>query len=171
MWKSFHLPFRSTLYTSYGHVVRDFESEAKTTGCASHFGNLTNFKILKEPLLVQKQAIPQQKALDLSFNLTPWKWAWHYHEAAKPSRPQKPFFTPGPLILFAARGRDALLILPCPLSGCKIKAEIKGFLLRYCLFLYYQWFFHYIEKGWRKFFEKDYFRHFIKMMKFQKKIL
>ena len=41
------------------------------TGCASHFGNLTNFKILKEPLLLQKQAIPQQKALDLSFNLTP----------------------------------------------------------------------------------------------------
>ena len=29
------------------------------------------FKILKEPLLVQKQTINQQKALDLSFNLAP----------------------------------------------------------------------------------------------------
>jgi hypothetical protein len=28
---------------------------------------------LKEPLLVQKQTIHQQKALNLSFNLTPWK--------------------------------------------------------------------------------------------------
>ena len=37
------------------------------TGCASHFGNLTNFNILKEPLLVKKQTIHQQKALDLSF--------------------------------------------------------------------------------------------------------
>jgi hypothetical protein len=25
-----------------------------TTGCSSHFGNPTNFKILKEPMLVQK---------------------------------------------------------------------------------------------------------------------
>ena len=37
------------------------------TGCASHFGNPTNFKILKEPLLVQKQRLHQQKALDLSY--------------------------------------------------------------------------------------------------------
>ena len=29
------------------------------------------FSILKEPMLVQKQTIHQQKALDLSFNLTP----------------------------------------------------------------------------------------------------
>ena len=33
----------------------------------SRFQNSTNFKILKEPLLVEKQTIPQQKALDLSF--------------------------------------------------------------------------------------------------------
>jgi hypothetical protein len=37
------------------------------TGCGSHFENPTNFKILKEPLLVQKQALHQQKALDLSY--------------------------------------------------------------------------------------------------------
>ena len=53
-------------------------------------------------------------------------------------------------MLFAARRRGALLIMPRPLSGCQIKAEIKGFLLRYRLFLYYQWFFQNIEKGWRK---------------------
>ena len=44
---------------------------------------------LKEPLLVQKQTIPQQKALDLSFNLTPYKWAWYYQEGATPSRREK----------------------------------------------------------------------------------
>ena len=59
------------------------------TGCGSHFENPTNFKILTEPLLVQKQTIPQQKALDLSFNLAPWKWAWHYQEAVTPSRREK----------------------------------------------------------------------------------
>ena len=39
----------------------------------------------------------------------------------------------------------------------------------YRLFLYYQWFFQNIEKGWRKIFEKDYFRDFLKMMKFKEK--
>ena len=33
-------------------------------------------------------------------------------------------------MLFAARGRGALLIMPRPLLGCEIKAEIQGFLLR-----------------------------------------
>ena len=50
---------------------------------------LVFFNLLKEPLLVQKQTIPQQKALDFSFNLAPWKWAWHYQEAATPSRREK----------------------------------------------------------------------------------
>jgi hypothetical protein len=74
-------------------------------------------------------------------------------------------------MLFAARGRGALLIMPRPLSGCQIKAEIQGFLLLYCFFLYQQRFFQNIEKDWRKIFEKDYFRDFLKMMTFQKKIL
>jgi hypothetical protein len=86
-----------------------------------------------------------------------------------PLPPQKPFFTKRIPRLFAARERGALLIMPCPLLGCQIKAEIKGFLLRYRLFLYCQWFFQNIEKRWRKFFEKDYFRDFIKMMKLKKK--
>ena len=42
-----------------------------STGCASHFENLTNFKIVKESWLVLKQTIHQKKALDLSFNLAP----------------------------------------------------------------------------------------------------
>ena len=146
----------------------DSPISCRYTGCGSHFENPTNFKILTEPLLVQKQTIPQQKALDLSFNLAPWKWAWHYQEAVTPSCPKITFFTPRAPMLFAARGRGALLIMPRPLSERQIKAEIKGFLLRYCLFLYYQWFFQNIENRWRKFFEKDYFRDFLKMMKFTK---
>ena len=47
------------------------------------------FNILKEPLLVQKQMIHQRKALDLSFNLTPQKWAWHYQEGATPPYREK----------------------------------------------------------------------------------
>ena len=55
-------------------------------------------------------------------------------------------------MLFAAGGRGGLLVKPCPLSGSQIKAEIKGFLLMYRLFLYYLWFFQNIEKDWRKYF-------------------
>ena len=32
------------------------------------------------------------------------------------------------------------MIMPRPLSGCQIKAKIKGFLLRYRLFQYKHWF-------------------------------
>ena len=63
----------------------------RSTRCDSHFRNPAVFNILKEPLIVQKQTIPQQKALDLSFNLAPWKWAWHYQEAATPSRRENEF--------------------------------------------------------------------------------
>ena len=60
-----------------------------TTGCGSHFRNPRPFKILKKPFLVLKQTLHQQKALYLSFNLTPWKWAWHYQEGATPPRREK----------------------------------------------------------------------------------
>ena len=50
---------------------------------------LALFNILKEPLLVQKQTIHQLKALDLSFNLTSQKWAWHYQEGATPTGREK----------------------------------------------------------------------------------
>ena len=41
------------------------------TGCKSPNDTLFKLNILKKPLLVQKQTISQQKALDLSFNLAP----------------------------------------------------------------------------------------------------
>ena len=102
---------------------------------------LALFNILKEPLLVQKQTIPQQKALDLNFNLAPWKWAWHHNYAATLSSNKITFFTPDAHMLFAASRCGALLRMPQPFSVCQIKAEIKGFLLRYRLLLYYlsQW--------------------------------
>ena len=86
----------------------------------------------------------------------------------RPHRRQELKNTPRGPILFAASGRDALLMMPRPFLGCQIKAEIKGFLLMYRLFLYQQWFFQNIEKDWRKIFEKYYFRDFIKMMKLKK---
>ena len=49
------------------YIVYHLVSFLLPTGCGSHFENPTNFKILKEPLLVQKQALHQQKALDLSY--------------------------------------------------------------------------------------------------------
>ena len=73
-------------------------------------------------------------------------------------------------MLFAAGGRGGLLVKPRPLSGSQIKAEIKGFLLMYCLFLCYLWFFQNIEKGWRKIFEKRLFPQFLKMKKNMKNI-
>ena len=73
-------------------------------------------------------------------------------------------------MLFAAGGRSSLLVKPCPLSGSQIKAEIKGFLLMYRLFLYYLWFFQNIEKGWRKIFEKRLFPRYLKMTKIIKNI-
>ena len=73
-------------------------------------------------------------------------------------------------MLFAAWRRGALLIMPRPFSRCQIKAEIKGFLLMYRLFLYYKWFFQNIEKGWRKIFEKRLFPRFLKMTKIIKNI-
>ena len=45
----------------------DFSS----TGCKSDIWKKIQANILKEPLVLLKQTIPQQKALDLSFNLTP----------------------------------------------------------------------------------------------------
>ena len=53
----------------------------------------------------------------------------------RPHRRQEVKNPPRGPMLFAARGRDALLMMPRPLSRCQIKAEIKGFLLMYRLFL------------------------------------
>jgi hypothetical protein len=50
------------------------------------------FSILKEPMLVQKQTIHQQKALDLSFLETESLRVWHYQENATPSRRKSIFY-------------------------------------------------------------------------------
>ena len=102
---------------------------------SSKFGRNQCLYWTKRNIHKQKKIL-QQKVLDLSFDLAPWKWMWHYHEAATPSCPRITFFTPRWPTLIAARGLGALLIKPRPLLGCQIKAEIKGFLLRYCLFLF-----------------------------------
>ena len=48
-----------------------FDFEDIYTGCKSPNDTLFKFNILKEPLQVQKQTTPQQKALNLSFSLAP----------------------------------------------------------------------------------------------------
>ena len=44
---------------------------ADATGCISQIRKIFEFKIWKEPMLVQKQTIHQQKALDFSFYMAP----------------------------------------------------------------------------------------------------
>ena len=89
------------------------------------------FNILKEPLLVQKQTIHQQKALDLSY-LEPEGQgqgiimrAWQCHRKQRVKNP--PRTCKKSKMLFAARGRDALLIMPRPLSGSQIKLRSRAF--------------------------------------------
>ena len=153
-------------------VITNNPSCSFSTGCNSGKWKKVQANILKELLVLMKQTIPQQKSLDLSFNLEPWKWAWHYNGAAKPSCPKRSQKPSMPTMLFTARSCGALLIMPRPLLGCQITAEIKGFLLMYHLFMYYyKWFFQNNEKGWRKMFEKYYFRDFLKWWNLQKKTL
>ena len=102
---------------------------------------------MREPLIVQKQVIHQQKALDLSFNLAHQKWAWLYQEGATPSRREKHRSAWGKKSSFTATHLHALLIMPRPLSRCQIKAEIKDFLLKYHLFQYKQWFFQILNSN------------------------
>ena len=66
-----------------------------STGCGSHFENPTNFKILKESLVVQKQALHQQKALDLEpegqgrgIIMRAWQCHWSQRNE-KPPRARK----------------------------------------------------------------------------------
>ena len=73
--------FSAAFLVSTSHI----EVNTSSTGCKSPNDTLFKINILKEALLVEKQTIPQQKVLDLSFNLAPRKWEWHYHEAATPS--------------------------------------------------------------------------------------
>ena len=65
--------------------------------------------------------IHQQKDLDLSFNLTSWKWAWHYQEGATPSRREKHRCAWGKKSCSTARGPGSLMIMSRPLSGYQIQ--------------------------------------------------
>ena len=80
------------------------------------------FNILKEPLVVKKQTIPQQKALDLSFDLAPQKWAWHYQEGTTNSRREKHRCAWGKKSYFRAGEHGAFPMMPRPLLGCQIEA-------------------------------------------------
>ena len=63
------------------------------TGCVRQNENPTKFKIVKEPLLIQKQTLHQQKTLDLSY-LEPEGQgrgiimkAWQYHRRQRVKNP------------------------------------------------------------------------------------
>ena len=49
---------------------------------------------------------------------------------------------------FGAGGGGSLMMMPRPLSGCQMKAEIQCFLLMYRLFQYQQWVCQDIERRW-----------------------
>ena len=117
------------------------------TGCKSRIRKMFEFKIWKKPMLVLKQTIHQQKDLDFSFNLAPWKWVWHHQDAATPSRREKHRSARGKKSFCVAGGQGSLMIMPRPLSGCQIKAKIKDFLLMYPLFQYKHWFFQILNSN------------------------
>ena len=62
------------------NILRNLHLTFDCTGWISHIWKKVQANILREPLVLLKQTMPQQKALDLSFNLAPWKWAWQYQE-------------------------------------------------------------------------------------------
>ena len=69
--KSWSYGPRQFEYEKIAITIGSLQCEQNNTGCGSHFWNPAPFNILKKPLLVLKQMIHQQKALDLNFNLTP----------------------------------------------------------------------------------------------------
>ena len=54
-------------YMGWKLVVSVTRLQLGSTGCVRQNENPTEFKIVNEPLLVQKQMLHQQKALDLSY--------------------------------------------------------------------------------------------------------
>ena len=64
--------FNSYVDKQRGRGAREYvHVKYSCTGCIRQNENHANFKIVKGPMLVLKQTIPQQKALYLTFNLTP----------------------------------------------------------------------------------------------------
>ena len=69
--------------------IKHFCPECIIQGVTAISGKRSNLTFLIFLLLILKQTIPQEKALDISFNLTPQKWAWHYQEGGTPTRRKK----------------------------------------------------------------------------------
>ena len=63
-------PYFVCLFDLLGEIHQE-NKEKSCTGWISEIWKEVQAKILKESLVLVKQTIPQQKALDLSFNLAP----------------------------------------------------------------------------------------------------
>ena len=145
------------------------EKKRGCTGCVRQNENPTDFKIVKEPLLVQKQMLHQQKALDLCY-LEPERQVFSLRNVSQRSnRRQEVKNQKRGLkfnkICFRAKRAWHPLDNATPLSFQLQIAEIMSFPLMYCLFLYFKWFFQNIEKGWRKNLAIKLFPQFLKMTK------
>ena len=102
----------------------------ESTGCVIQNENPTKFKIVKKPLLIQKQTLQQQKAI-WSLNDKGGALSWGRGNVIEDKK-SKTLHAPvknQQKMLFAVRRRGTLIIMPRPLSGCQIKAEIQTFLL------------------------------------------
>ena len=99
----------------------------KCTGCRSHFENLTNFKIVKEPLLLRKQTLHQQKVLDFSFHLAPWKEAWHYQEGLTMTCRTRTFLPHAHLCFSRRRGVAPFWYIHAHFQGAKLKLRSRAF--------------------------------------------
>ena len=98
--------------TKWAYILR--------TGCASHFGNPTNFKILKEPLLVQKQTLHLQKAHDLGYLEPEGKGRGSIRRLPRPLGAKSVGEREGFLPLSLSRHGHALIAMPRPcLLACK----------------------------------------------------
>jgi hypothetical protein len=62
---------RKSILLNVGHSVHHLIGKANNTGCKSDIWKKVQANILKDPLVLLIQTRPQQKALDLSFNLAP----------------------------------------------------------------------------------------------------
>ena len=77
--------------SEYRKMLEENFQNAVISAISQNDENLKNifppafFNILKEPFLVQKQTIPQKKALILSFLQLESLRAWHYQEGSTPT--------------------------------------------------------------------------------------
>ena len=122
-WKRLEEIFRNKIISAISLKWLDLQKEI-----SSSF-----FNILKEPLLVQKQKIPQKKALIFSFLQLESLKAWHYQEGTTPPclkmhillnfmAAQRVFW----LLAFYEISRTPLLSY-IHFQGVKLKLNLKAF--------------------------------------------